>query len=57
MHDKNTIHRDLKLENILITSDGIVKIADFGLSKVLLAGRLHTYSNCGTLDYESPEMI
>lgn len=56
MHSKNTVHRDLKLENILLTTDGVVKIADFGLSKVLEVGS-KTYTECGTFAYWSPEIV
>jgi serine/threonine protein kinase len=35
LHSKNIAHRDLKPTNILINSEGIVKIADFGLAKKL----------------------
>lgn len=35
MHNKNVLHRDLKTANIFLTKDMIVKIGDFGISKVL----------------------
>jgi len=53
-HSKNVIHRDIKPENILISSDGTLKIADFGWS-VHATSRRRTM--CGTLDYLPPEMI
>lgn len=35
LHEKNIIHRDLALRNILIMSETVCKISDFGLSRVL----------------------
>ena len=35
LHSKDIIHRDLKLENILVAEDGYIKIIDYGLAKFL----------------------
>jgi serum/glucocorticoid-regulated kinase 2 len=35
LHKKNVVYRDIKPENILIDIDGHVRIADFGLSKII----------------------
>ena len=35
LHNKNIIHRDLKLENIMIDQEGYIKIIDYGLAKKL----------------------
>ncbi|KNC54663.1 STE/STE7 protein kinase [Thecamonas trahens ATCC 50062] len=55
--ERHLVHRDLKPENILLSSDGTVKITDFGVSKEVES----TLANCntfvGTLTYMSPERI
>lgn len=56
-HESNIIHRDLKPDNVLITKSGIVKVADFGLAKVLDDDLSMTQSGTGlgTPYYMPPE--
>lgn len=56
-HDRKTIHRDLKSQNIFLTSKGEVKLGDFGIAKVLSHTRDIAKTMVGTPYYISPEII
>ncbi|CDJ45837.1 Aurora kinase, putative [Eimeria brunetti] len=56
VHANGIIHRDLKLENLLLTKGNVLKIADFGWCGSIV-GRYRSFSFCGTLDYLAPEMV
>lgn len=62
-HDNRVIHRDLKPGNILVNNEGIVKLLDFGIAKVLDPDRgVHTVEQTAaapamTLEYASPEQV
>ncbi len=52
-HSMQTVHRDIKPANILISSDGVVKLADFGLAEILTT---NAYAGgAGTYAYMAPE--
>lgn len=57
IHFKNIIHRDLKPTNILIASDGTIKICDFGISKLISNDEKTMTLGTGTLQYMAPEII
>jgi serine/threonine protein kinase/Flp pilus assembly protein TadD len=55
-HEKSIVHRDIKPENVMLTSDGKMKIMDFGIAKLRSSsGLTKTGTSMGTISYMSPE--
>lgn len=57
IHSQNIVHNDLKLSNILVSKDMIVKIADFGLSFSFNQKKIILPTQLGSLHYCSPEKL
>ncbi|MGH7884076.1 MAG: serine/threonine-protein kinase [Thermodesulfobacteriota bacterium] len=57
LHNKGIVHRDLKPSNIMFTENGIVKVTDFGISKLIGKKGLTTTILAGSYTYMSPEEI
>lgn len=56
VHSNNVVHRDLKLENVLLDDRCNIKLGDFGFTREYEQGRLlDTF--CGTTGYAAPEML
>jgi len=55
-HSKEVVHRDIKLENILMDSHGKVTVIDFGLCDIVKRGT-HSQRFCGSIDYVAPELL
>eukprot|EP00826_Nyctotherus_ovalis_P045050 TRINITY_DN4930_c0_g1_i10.p1 TRINITY_DN4930_c0_g1~~TRINITY_DN4930_c0_g1_i10.p1 ORF type:complete len:487 (-),score=150.53 TRINITY_DN4930_c0_g1_i10:288-1748(-) len=55
-HSKGVIHRDVKLDNILLSGDGIPKLGDFGAAFTVQEG-VKVLGRCGTPAYTAPEVL
>jgi serine/threonine protein kinase len=56
-HRRGVIHRDIKPANIMVTSEGVVKVVDFGIARLVDTVKTQTGVLLGTLSYMSPELV
>ena len=57
LHQQRVLHRDFKSANLLLTRKGEIKVADFGVSKILDTGHFKTKTFVGTPHWMAPEII
>ena len=55
-HSKNVLHRDIKLDNVLLSDNYTAKLCDFGISRVVKKDEI-IFEDCGTPAYTAPELV
>src|ERR1039458_7766572 len=56
-HNNKIVHRDIKPANIMILNNGLVKVTDFGIAKMMAMGMTQVGQILGTPNYMSPEQV
>ena len=57
MHDRNVLHRDIKSLNILMNSQGLIKVADMGMSTFKEDWDVYRKTRVGTAFWQAPELL
>lgn len=57
IHSQNVVHRDIKLDNILLDINNNIKICDFGVGKLIRSKKELLYDQCGTPAYIAPDIL
>ena len=57
LHDRSVLHRDIKSDNILFNLDGVIKLADLGMSNFLTNTQKYRKTYTGTKHWIAPEIL